>query len=302
MNRNLTKLFTFFIPHQILRKRVRGILRYGLLKSIILLFTLKQNKQKSYKNYLSVCAIAKNEGMYFQEWIEWHISKGVEKFYIYDNESTDNTKEILAPYIENGFVEYIYWKGQKQQLDAYDDCLDKHRFDSFWIAFIDLDEFIVPIKDNTIPEYLNKLENFTAIEINWLIYGSSNEKVKKEGGVMERFKYHAPFDHIKNRYVKNIVNPRRIFSFTACHDVAHISGQIVDAYGNPKKRNSHFNEPSHDVIRINHYPVKSYEEFLMKKSRGSTSTLKDRYVTYFNKYDLNDIKDENEYLEVKNEN
>jgi hypothetical protein len=46
---------------------------------------------------LAVCAIAKNEGAYFKEWLEYHRLVGVEKFYIYDNESDDDTKEVLAP-------------------------------------------------------------------------------------------------------------------------------------------------------------------------------------------------------------
>ena len=47
------------------------------------------------KVFLSVVAIAKNEAPYIKEWIEYHKLVGVERFYFYDNGSTDNTREVL---------------------------------------------------------------------------------------------------------------------------------------------------------------------------------------------------------------
>ena len=88
------------------RNRWRGILRYGLLNAVRLRNRIKNNTDTIPVHYLSVCAIAKNEGPYFKEWIEWHLNHGVDKFYIYDNESTDGTKNILDPYIKSGIVDY----------------------------------------------------------------------------------------------------------------------------------------------------------------------------------------------------
>ena len=98
MNKALAEIIAGVIPHKMTRNRWRGILRYGLWNAIKLKWRLKRDKSTP-KYYLAVCAIAKNEGPYFQEWIEWHRKQGVEKFYIYDNESTDCTKEVLKPYI-----------------------------------------------------------------------------------------------------------------------------------------------------------------------------------------------------------
>ena len=278
------------IPHKMTRNRWRGILRYGLFRAVKLMRRLKRNKTTP-QHYLVVCAIAKNEGPYFQEWIEWHKNMGVEKFYIYDNGSTDNAKEILAPYIESELVDYTFFSGKKQQLPAYDDCLEKHRLDARWIAFIDLDEFIVPIKDKTIPEFLKNFEKFSAIEINWLIYGSGGDKEKKAGNVMERFRYHSVPNHTLNRHVKSIVNPRSVFCLIGCHEAARISGRAVDSHGIPIRKNFRNREPQQDVIRINHYAVKSYEEFLAKRARGRARIDKLRSLDYFCCYDLNDVKE-----------
>ncbi len=288
MNKVLAEIIAGVIPHKMTRNKWRGILRYGLWNACKLKYRMKHD-QTPPKYYLAVCAIAKNEGPYFKEWIEWHRSQGVEKFYIYDNESTDCTKEVLAPYIESGLVEYCYWPGQKQQLATYDDCFEKHRLEARWIAVIDLDEYIVPIKDRNICEFLRRMEKFAVVEINWLVYGSGGAKKHEPGGVMERFRRHSLPEHKLNTHVKSIADPRRVCTMTGCHEAARISGKAADSHGVPLKKGFRDRIPQQDVIRINHYAVKSYEEFLAKRSRGRARVTTMRDMSYFEQYDLNDL-------------
>ncbi len=290
MNKVVAEIIAGLIPHKMTRNRWRGILRFGPLNALRLKKRIKGEKTTP-EHYLAVCAIAKDEGPYFKEWIEWHLSQGVEKFYVYDNESTDGTKDILQPYIDSGVVAYKYWPGHRRQLAAYDDCLDNYRFASRWIAFIDLDEFIVPLKDASIPDFLKRMESFAAVEINWLVYGSGGQKTKSPGTMMERFRFHSKPDHFLNRHVKSIVNPRQVFTMIGCHEAAKISGFIADSHGQPLRKNFREREPQQDVIRINHYAVRSYEEFLEKQARGRASgTQKTVRSEYFQQYDLNDIE------------
>lgn len=272
------------------RNRWRGLLRYGVFKALKLRWRLWRDHTPP-RYYLAVCAIAKNEGPYFKEWIEWHRQQGVEKFYVYDNESTDCTKAALEPYIASGLVEYRYWPGQKQQLAAYDDCFERHRLETRWLAVIDLDEFIVPVKDHTIPDFLRRMEKFSVVEVNWLVYGSSGAKTREPGGVMERFRRHSLPTHNLNTHVKSIANPRRVCTMTGCHEAARLSGRAADSHGMRLKKNFRDRTPQQDVIRINHYAIKSYEEFLAKRARGRArkDTLRD--LSYFEQYDLNDIEE-----------
>lgn len=289
MNKVLAEALAGVIPHKMTRNRMRGVFRYGLCNAVRLMRQINRDTS-SPKDFLSVCAIAKNEGPYFKEWLDWHIAHGVDRFYIYDNESTDGTKQILEPYIEQGVVIYKYWPGLRQQLAAYDDCLEAHRFSSHWIAFIDLDEFIVPVQDASIPDFLKRFDGFAAVEINWLIYGSSGQEHKTPEAVMERFKCHSMPGHRMNRHVKSIVDPRRVFNMIGCHEAARISGRAADSHGRPVRKHFREREPQHDVIRINHYAVRSHEEFVEKQARGRASgTQKTVRDEYFKQYDLNDI-------------
>lgn len=290
MKKVLAEIIAGVIPQKMERNRWRGILRYGLFRALKLKWQMKHDHTQP-RYYLTVCAIAKNEGPYFKEWIEWHRRQGVEKFYIYDNGSTDETQEVLAPYIESGLVDYTFFPGQKKQLAAYDDCFERHRLEARWIAVIDLDEFIVPIKDRNIPEFLHRMEHFSVVEINWLVYGSGGAKTKKPGGVMERFRCHSLPEHRLNTHVKSIADPRRVCTMTGCHEAARLSGRAADSHGMPLKKGFRDRKPQQDVIRINHYAVKSYEEFLAKRARGRAriNTLRD--MSYFGSYDLNDIEE-----------
>ena len=291
MNKVLAEIIAGVIPHKMTRNRWRGILRYGVRNAVRLMRRLRE-EHPAPTDYLSVCAIAKDEGPYFKEWIEWHLSQGVDRFYIYDNESTDETRRILEPYIQRGIVVYKYWAGHRRQLAAYDDCLEHYRFTSRWIAFIDLDELIVPIKDASIPAFLSRFESFAGVEINWLIYGSNGLRQKTSGTMMERFTRHAKPEHRLNRIVKTIVDPRRVYSMIGCHEAAKISGYIADSHGQPVEHNFRKRTAQHDVIRINHYAVRSFEEFEEKQKRGRASgTQRTVRTEYFNQYDLNDIEE-----------
>lgn len=291
MHKVLAEIIAGLIPHKMTRNRWRGILRFGPINALKLKKEIRRNK-KTPEHYLSVVAIAKNEGAYFKEWLDWHISQGVEKFYIYDNESTDTTEEVLRPYVEKGIVDHIKFPGYRVQLAAYDDCLRKHRFDTRWLAVIDLDEFIIPNVNKSIPEYLKGLESFPVVEVNWLCYGSSGQKERKPGGVMERFKCHSLPDNPLNRHVKSIFDPRRVYGMIGCHEAARINGKAADSNGNRVKISWRDRSPIHDKIKINHYAVRSYEEFIEKKGRGRASgPTRQLDDEYFRQFDLNDIDD-----------
>ena len=127
----LSKLLTFWIPIKSYRRAFRGIIQFGIKKYFDV---LKSDKDTPFENELAIGAIMKDEGPYLKEWLDFHILVGVTKFYLYDNDSSDNTKEILKPYIKQGIVEYNYWPGKAMQMPAYHDILQKHSFDTRWLA------------------------------------------------------------------------------------------------------------------------------------------------------------------------
>jgi hypothetical protein len=76
---------------------------------------------------------------------------GVEKVYLLENVDTP-TQEVLEQlddFITDGFVEYSHFGKNVYQLMFYKECLDDHHHLHNWMAFIDLDEYII-IKDECV--------------------------------------------------------------------------------------------------------------------------------------------------------
>ena len=100
------------------------------------------NYEAIYPYQFSIVLIIQNEASYLEEWMEYHRMLGAEHFYIYDNKSTDELKEFLTEYIDQGIVTYQYWTGG--QMEAYQYAVDHYKFESKYIAIIDVDEFLIP--------------------------------------------------------------------------------------------------------------------------------------------------------------
>lgn len=253
--------------------------------------------------YLSIAVIVKNEVSYIAEWIEYHLLIGVQKFYIYDNESTDDLKSYLEPYIKSGIVEYTFFPGKRQQMNVYKDAVERLKYSSFWIAFIDIDEYFVPVSTNTLTEFLHDFEDVPGLEINQLIYGSNGHKFRQEGLVLERFKSHANYNDEFNKLVKSIVNPRYIFFMASPHEAEYFIGDYsVNSHKNKNLNKWAEREPLFDKLYFNHYGCKSYEELEYRIGLGRASSDGKLSPTREIKYrDKNEIKNDtimDKYIEI----
>jgi hypothetical protein len=190
---------------------------------------------------------------------------GVNKFYIYDNESTDDTHRILQPYIESGIVEYKYFPGEKMQIPAVYDAVKHYKYETKWMAHIDLDEFIVPVETETVTEFLRKLPaNMRELLIGWVVYGSNGHKTKPSGLVIENYMHRCE----KLYGCKAIINPRFLYKVGNPH-IFNVAGNMVNENGAKCGFiDQDKNPPPCNKIRINHYHCKSWEEYQNKRKRG----------------------------------
>ena len=284
-----TKIATFWILSKVYRKKLRGILTMGVGNYIR---AVRRERNAKFAHELAVLAVMKDEGAYLKEWLDFHILAGVEKFYLYDNESTDNTTEILKPYLERGIVEYKYWPGRAQQNPVYWDGLNRHKNDARWIAVIDLDEFVVPVQNKTITEFLHTLpRGARELVMTWVMYGSSGHVHKPDGLVIENFRCHA--DRTRPAGCKSIVNPRFITRWANPH-INEVAGFIVDENGKKLGRIDQTNNPpTYNKIRCNHYVTKSFDEYMSRGTRMAVSgcIAPHRTPERFRLNDMNDICD-----------
>jgi hypothetical protein len=246
---------------------------------------------------LGVLARIKDEGPYLKEWIEYHRMAGVGKFYLCDNESSDDTREILEPYIREDVVEYFYCpgtgKGNSGQIRDYANVVRRVRNNVKWLAIIDVDEFIVPV-EKTIIDVINDLQadiwrkehkKLFGLAIRWVQYGYGGHYTKPDGLVIENFRKNGGAVNL----VKSIINPRAAFyklPFLPVHTPMYLDfgfGRTETGEQNPREASISVNN-----IRINHYFTKSYEEFYKKIERNKIGYPEITYYT-IPEYDPNDM-------------
>jgi hypothetical protein len=256
--------------------------------------------------YLSVCAIFKDEAPYLEEWLTFYELIGVEHFYLYDNNSTDDFAVVLAPWIARGRVTLTHWPLHPGQLGAYRDCLISHRRESRWIMFVDLDEFLFSPVDQHLPQVLARYERAVAIGVNWVMFGSSGHQTPPPGLVTLNYTKRAGLafkaaepELLKpggdpgtladyrpiSTHIKSIVDPRRVNEVKSPHSFGFNLGAVaVDERWRPitgTPLNAFTDEPRAEVFRVNHYFAKSLDEFTAKLSRPRADNARKYPVRWF---------------------
>jgi len=221
-------------------------------------------------SYLSIVAIYRDEAVYLREWIEFHRIVGVERFFLYDNFSLDNHREVLAPYIEEGTVVLHDWPVFPGQIPAFDDAIRRHRHQSRWIAFIDLDEFLFSPTLKPLPEILTDYEEHPGVLANWAVFGSSGHRSQPPGLVTENYVWRMKTEEGPQQS-KSIVDPTRVKHCGGAHFFFYEEGTAVDELQRPVPY-GRTPEAASDRLRINHYYTKSIEEGKKKLLRRAATT------------------------------
>lgn len=239
-----------------------------MLRILVTFLILLGSCHAGYKYELSVCAIFQNEAPYLREWIEFHRLLGAEYFWLYNNNSTDNYLQVLQPYIAQGVVKLIDWPSPPDadwtpyQINAYNDCIQRSKEKTKWLAVIDLDEFIVSTNSKTIPEILKSYDKYGGVFIFWQMYGTSGIfEIPANKTLIESLVYKAPTHYGENYQGKTICRPKTV-KYYHVHGPEYLSGYHDVSLSK--------NGPPHNALqvnpmRVNHYWTKDEKFFLEVK-------------------------------------
>lgn len=225
------------------------------------------------KTDASICLIAKNEGPYLLEWIAYYSIIGFDSFLIYDNESQDDSASKIRSASRYFNIKYNFWPDTPDvspQISAYEHAIKNT--DSHWIAFIDTDEFIYIEDNKDISDFLSKFsDEIGAVCINWKLFGSSGHEKMTDDFVIRRF---TKCEEHLSSHVKSIVRRDAVEKMTVHAPVlkegmryAYSDGTIAELQ-RFSEAEVHEPQPAH----INHYVLKSREEYERKIIRGQGGT------------------------------
>lgn len=222
-----------------------------------------RGKKKEFEWNLAVVSVFQNEAKWLKEWIEFHKIVGVDHFYLYNNRSSDDFYTVLSPYLESGEVELYDWpfnyeEGKegfwiKVQTDAINDAIERSKERAKWLAIIDTDEFLVPIKYNSILDLLNSYEKIiprlSQVSIKWVMFGTSNvAEIPSNRLMIEVLTKNS--GRTKDALYKSIVKPKDVIECGNTHYAALV-----------KKRKTEHVPFEH--AQINHYWTRD-ELYLMQ--------------------------------------
>ncbi|WP_303066794.1 glycosyltransferase family 92 protein [Alistipes indistinctus] len=275
MDSNLTYVRRgFFIEHPrkqtILKNNIsRYVLAiiYSCIASILVHIRLRKKRVLKYK--VCVCGIFKNEARFLKEWLDYHIVVGVDHFYLYNNNSTDDYKTVLQPYIAKGMIDLIDWPQPHAQMAAYKDCYEKHKNDTQWIGFIDLDEFICPLHAFSISEWLTPYLKYPSVAIYWKQFGS-NGLLEHDDSKLVIEQYTSCWDKLSS-YTKVFCNTNFHFEhFTTMHAINAVCKGVSIPPVNEYRKFICFGVNripwrSYYTIQLNHYWNKAYDIFYTNK-------------------------------------
>ena len=236
---------------------------------------------------VAITSVVKNEGSYIGEWVRFHKAVGVRHFIIYDDGSTDETVEVLRNVLGKDELTLLPWAGRMVDT-SIENMLNNqvlafaHAILNFgglyrWMAFIDVDEFLLPKSERTIEAALAHVDGFPNVSLPWHMFGTSGHETRPDGSVARNFILRAAEPIGKKKNITNfkcIVDPcevnevsvhlfgTRTFGSTTCND----AGQRSSRSG---RKNPKFYSSQH--LQLNHYYCKSEEELALKLSRGPAS-------------------------------
>ena len=146
-----------------------------------------------------ICAMAKNEHRYINEWVKHYVGLGFDKIYLYDNDDLD--KPLIMDFIDNDLKSYVHYKNirgqqrEKLQHDIYTGFYIKYGKTFDYCLFCDIDEFLFGV-DN-IKDFLS-VHNAEQIRIKWKLFGDDNLITRDMSkGVVDTF--HHEITHTLNR-------------------------------------------------------------------------------------------------------
>ena len=154
-----------------------------------------------------VCAMAKNEHKYINEWIKHYIDLGFSKLYIYDNDDIDspNIKDTInTEYLDKVKIKNI--RGQhssRLQQRIYTGFYYKYSHNFDWVFFCDIDEFLVGTHD--IRAFLKKtrFQNAKQIRVKWKLFGD-DDLIERDMNLGVKETFHNEITHSLNRNLVDI--------------------------------------------------------------------------------------------------
>uniref|UniRef100_A0A7N0U0S2 Glycosyltransferase family 92 protein n=1 Tax=Kalanchoe fedtschenkoi TaxID=63787 RepID=A0A7N0U0S2_KALFE len=255
------------------------ILNHTIIPSVAAISRAGEKKKQVRAKYeMCVCTMVWNQAFALREWVMYHSWLGVERWFIYDNNSDDEIKDVISELQENEYhVSRHTWPWIKTQEAGFSHCVIRAKDECNWVGFFDVDEFFYfpvqtrqgrGINELSVPRE-NSLRNLVA---NY----SSSETVGELRTACHSFGpsgLHAPPQGVTTGYTCRLQSPERHKSIVR-PDALHSSLLNIVHHFHLKERFRYKNVLQSTSL-INHYKYQVWDVFKAKFYRRVATYVAD---------------------------
>lgn len=247
---------------------------------------------------IALFAILKDCAPRVREWLAFHYVQGVRFFALVLHGDSDGTEREIdrLPFRDLIVIHHLDPDTVKPQIGSYRKLFEYYRDCARWVAVLDDDEFLYPVeKDKSLLDVLERYAAYGGVTVNWEWFGSNNNVVRPDGLVIEAYTKKAGKDFPLIRGCKSIIRSRAYHNVKSPH-LCWTDPVCCDTKYRPINPEYHWETgymPTNNVLRINHYKVKSMEDWCVRVRRGDCTIVNPKPVNVdrFKTEDRNDIED-----------
>lgn len=260
-----------------------------------------------------VIATMRDEGPHLVEWVAHTRAAGADDLLVFTNDCSDGSDALLDRLQDGGALTHIRNDvpgGKTPQWAALKAAADHpltQRAD--WIAVLDCDEFVnlrPPLA--SLRDLIAAVGQADAIVLPWRLFGHADHANRPEAGTLASYTQAIRPDALYpplGRFFKTLYRRRGPFQKSGVHRPRQRSGAApvwVDGSGNrlpetfarAQDQIMLWGAPlATDLVQLNHYSVRSAEDFLLKTTRGLPNrTGKPIDLTYWVERNFNEVADQ----------
>jgi hypothetical protein len=228
---------------------------------------------ESETNRLCAVAIVSGDGPFVAEWVAYHRLIGVDHFLLYDNDPAQPLPGLLE-----GFEDFVTvvpwpddptasWPGRNLQTKTYTHALAQVRTNYTWVAFLDVDEFIVLHEHESLAAFLSSFGSAGSVRLNWHVFGHNGHYEDPDGlitaALTRRMATPSP-------RTKAISRTQAVDIITSAHS-CRLKRDWVTVDANGRVYTDALYPGKTEVAHVNHYQCRSFLSWMGRVMRGDVS-------------------------------
>lgn len=230
----------------------------------------------------------KDEGPYILEWVAHHRVLGFDRICVASNDCSDGSERLLDALHKAGYVTHVpnvVPAGEIPQHAGYAAIRAKAGIDATdWLMMLDVDEFLnVHVGAHRVGDLTGLAGDADVIALNGMCFTNDPEVNWRPGPICPRFPHRLAVGHRANFALKSLTRDPARFGGIHNHSMVGYKGawplkvlrgdggiQVLEK-GIPlwkSLRHDPIRPVSHAIAQYNHYPIKTWDAFMLRRARG----------------------------------